>query len=95
MVQLLQQLRVVMYCAFEDFGLLLRCGPVLFLDCFGETGKFQMCVSESGAVEDVFEPWTSGDAIGVEPVAFDLHHAVIQGGGELGIEGAGGEFLFE
>jgi len=49
-------------------------------------------VGESGAVEDVFEPGAARDAVGVEPVAFELHHAVVQGGGELGIDGAGGEF---
>src|ERR1700756_5298328 len=71
-VQFLQQLRVVMYRALENFGLLLRCGPVLFLDCFGQAGEFQMRVRESGAVENVFEPRAAGDAIGGEPGAFAL-----------------------
>jgi hypothetical protein len=50
-----------------------------------------MRVSEAGAIENVFEPGTAGDAIGIEPVAFDLHGAVIGSGGELGIDCAGGQ----
>ena len=48
-----------------------------------------MRVGESGSVEDVLEPGATGDAIGVEPVALDLHHAVVEGRGELRVQFAG------
>ena len=37
-----------------------------------------MSVGETRAIENMFEPWAPWDAVRVEPVALDLHHAVIQ-----------------
>src|ERR1700733_258322 len=54
-----------------------------------------MRVGKSCSVEDVLEPGASGDAVGVEPVALELHHAVVQRRSLLRIELAGGEFAGE
>ncbi len=70
----------------------LRYWPVLFFYGFGQARQFQVGISEAGAVEDVFEPGAAGDAVGIEPVALDLHHAVVQGEGEFGIDLARCEF---
>src|SRR5450755_2123703 len=70
-IQFVNKLRIFFQRALEYFCLLFGGGPVSRFDGFGESGKFQVGVGESGAVEDVFEPGATGDAVGVEPVAFD------------------------
>jgi len=49
-------------------------------------------VGEAGAVEDVFKPGAAGDAVGVKPVALDLHHAAVESGREFGIDGGSCQF---
>ena len=87
----LLQFCVLLQSLLKDFRLLLCCRPVLFFHGFGEARQFQMGISKSCAVEDVLEPGASGDAVGVEPVALELHHAVVQSRCLLGIDLAGGE----
>ena len=88
-IQFIQQFCVGFERALQNPGLLLGGWPVLPLDRFGQAGQFQMRVGEAGAVEDVFESGTAGDAVGIEPVALDLHHTVIERLGEFGIDLAG------
>lgn len=76
----------------KDLGLLFGYGPVLLFDGFGEPGEFEVGVGVAGAVEDVLEPGAPGDAVGVKPVALELHHAVVEGRGKLRVDGTGGEF---
>src|SRR5258707_4665501 len=49
--------------------------PILLLDRFREPWQFQMSVGETGAVKNVFEPGPAGDAVRIEPVAFDFHRS--------------------
>ena len=77
----------------QNVGLLFGSGPILLFHGLGQAGQFQVRVGEAGAVENVFEPGASGNAVGVEPVALDLHHAVVQLQRNLGIRRAGRELV--
>src|SRR5208282_4146553 len=87
-VQFAEQPGIVRQRTLQNFRLLLRRRPVFRFDGFGEPGQFEVSVSKSRAVENVLEPGTAGNALRIEPVALDLHHAVIQSESEFRIDRA-------
>src|SRR5580658_29547 len=78
-VEFVDQFRVVSQRLAQNFCLLFGGRPVLFFDRFRQSWQLKVCVVDARAVEDVFEPWSAGNAVRVHPVAFDLHSAVIDG----------------
>ena len=63
-------------------------GESCFSTASAKPAEFQMSVGVTRSIENMFEPWTPRNAVGVEPVALDLHHAAIQFCGDFGFDGA-------
>ncbi len=90
-IQLFEQIDIVRQRALKNRSLLTSSLPISSFDGFCQTGQFEMCIGETRAVEDVLEPWPAGDSVGIEPVALDLHHSVVDRVREFGIKLAGGQ----
>src|SRR5215470_15650945 len=76
----------------ENISLLFCSRPILLLDSLGKPRELKVRIGVTRAIKNVLEPRASGDAVRVEPVALDLHQALVESGGESPVEGGGREF---
>src|SRR5215813_13977489 len=76
----------------ENISLLFCSRPILLLDSLGKPRELKVRIGVTRAIKNVLEPRASGDAVRVEPVALDLHQALVESGGESLVEGAGRKF---